>query len=197
MYARVAGYVRQMKVDVGDRVKAGDVLAVLEIPELENDLQRASAAAERAIRRSFAQRRDYEAHLTYERLSEVLKQQPNLVAQQEIDEARARTKRSRLLGCGAVRSSRSACQPGKVHDDDRVLEDHRAFRRCGHQALRRYRLAGGRGNRVQQPGLVRLSQLDPLRLVLPVPESPVPEDPARSPGRSAGTGNQADHRRRP
>ncbi len=46
VYARVAGYVRQMKVDVGDRVKAGEVLAVLEIPELEDELQQASAAVE-------------------------------------------------------------------------------------------------------------------------------------------------------
>ena len=44
VYARVAGYVRQMRVDVGDRVHAGDVIAILEIPELDNDLQRAAAA---------------------------------------------------------------------------------------------------------------------------------------------------------
>src|SRR4030095_4655035 len=89
--AKVSGYVRQMKVDVGDRVKAGEVLAVLETPELQDELQQASAGVERANQEVVRAKAAYdEAHLIYERLSEVLKEQPNLVAQQEIDAARAR-----------------------------------------------------------------------------------------------------------
>ncbi|MGH9757751.1 MAG: biotin/lipoyl-binding protein, partial [Candidatus Acidiferrales bacterium] len=34
LHAKVAGYVKNMYVDVGDRVKAGQLLATLEIPEL-------------------------------------------------------------------------------------------------------------------------------------------------------------------
>src|SRR3954467_9906692 len=43
VHAKVAGYVKAIKVDVGDRVRAGDLLAVLEIPELQDDMMSADA----------------------------------------------------------------------------------------------------------------------------------------------------------
>src|ERR1700690_1287750 len=38
VHAKVAGYLRSIRVDVGDHVRAGDPIAVLEIPELDDDL---------------------------------------------------------------------------------------------------------------------------------------------------------------
>src|SRR5207245_5008903 len=49
LMAKVAGYVKQINVDVGDRVKQGQVLAVLEIPEMADDVTRAKAAVDRAL----------------------------------------------------------------------------------------------------------------------------------------------------
>src|SRR5215471_16929463 len=46
--AKVAGYVKEIKVDVGDRVQQGQLLAVLEVPEMIDDLARARAAVERS-----------------------------------------------------------------------------------------------------------------------------------------------------
>ena len=46
--AKVAGYVKKINVDVGDRVKQGQLLATLEIPEMADDLTRADAAVDRA-----------------------------------------------------------------------------------------------------------------------------------------------------
>ena len=46
--AKVAGYVRSIKVDIGDRVREGQVLATLEIPEMEDDLTKAAAAIDQA-----------------------------------------------------------------------------------------------------------------------------------------------------
>ena len=46
LHAKVAGYLRQIRVDVGSQVKEGDLIAVLEIPEMQAEL--AQAAAERA-----------------------------------------------------------------------------------------------------------------------------------------------------
>ncbi len=43
MHAKVSGYVRKINVDIGDRVKTGQVLAVLEVPELMAQLQGAGA----------------------------------------------------------------------------------------------------------------------------------------------------------
>ena len=44
IHAKVAGYVKQINVDVGDHVKAGDIIATLEIPEIEDQLKQADAA---------------------------------------------------------------------------------------------------------------------------------------------------------
>src|SRR5438045_6978664 len=44
--AKVAGYIKQIRVDVGDRVSQGQLLATLEIPEMVDDLARAQAAVQ-------------------------------------------------------------------------------------------------------------------------------------------------------
>ncbi|HEY5174879.1 MAG TPA: biotin/lipoyl-binding protein [Terriglobales bacterium] len=43
IHAKGAGYIRKINVDIGDRVKQGQVLAVLEVPELVAELQGAGA----------------------------------------------------------------------------------------------------------------------------------------------------------
>src|SRR5246127_4745035 len=48
VHAKVAGYIRRIYVDVGDHVKAGQALPVLEVPELSAQLQGAGAAVRRA-----------------------------------------------------------------------------------------------------------------------------------------------------
>ncbi len=84
LHAKVSGYVKEMKVDFGDRVKAGQLLATLEIPELQADLSNAQAAEKRAVA-------DYtDAHLAYTRLLAVNTSHPNLVAQQDVDAAEAK-----------------------------------------------------------------------------------------------------------
>ena len=39
LHAKVSGYVKEMNVDFGDKVKAGQLLATLEVPELQDELQ--------------------------------------------------------------------------------------------------------------------------------------------------------------
>ena len=41
--AKVSGYIKEIKVDIGDRVQEGQLLATLEIPEMQDDLTRAAA----------------------------------------------------------------------------------------------------------------------------------------------------------
>ena len=84
LHAKVSGYVDQISVDIGDQVKAGQLLATLEVPELKHELARAKAAGQRA-------EADYkDAHLIYGRLQGVNKDHPNLVAQQDLDTAQAK-----------------------------------------------------------------------------------------------------------
>jgi len=84
LHAKVSGYVDQMNVDFGDRVKAGQLLATLEVPELHDELNNARAVFLRT-------EADYtNAHLIYTRLVGVNRQNPNLVAPQEVDTALAK-----------------------------------------------------------------------------------------------------------
>jgi RND family efflux transporter MFP subunit len=79
--AKVSGYLTNISVDFGDKVKTGQLLAIIEVPELQDELNAAIAAEQRA-------EADYtNAHLIYNRLADVNKQHPNLVAEQDIDTA--------------------------------------------------------------------------------------------------------------
>jgi len=84
LHAKVSGYVQQISVDIGDRVKAGQLLATLEVPELRDEVDRASAAQKKA-------EADYrDAHLVFSRLEAVNRDHPGLVAQQDLDTAEAK-----------------------------------------------------------------------------------------------------------
>jgi RND family efflux transporter MFP subunit len=84
LHAKVSGYVKDINVDFGDRVKAGQLLATLEVPELQDELDRARATEKRA------EADNTDAHLLYTRLRSVDKDHPNLVAQQDLDTAEAK-----------------------------------------------------------------------------------------------------------
>lgn len=83
LHAKVSGYVKDMKVDFGDKVKAGELLATLEVPELGDDLTNAMAAEAKT------EADNTNADLIYTRLQDVNRQHPNLVAQQDLDTAQA------------------------------------------------------------------------------------------------------------
>src|SRR5580700_8169717 len=85
--AKEAGYIRHMLVDIGDHVKVGQLLCVLEIPELQDDLQRAKADVETANAEQSGAEQDRQravaaeaiAHLSYTRTLDVSKKEPGLV----------------------------------------------------------------------------------------------------------------------
>ena len=79
LHAKVSGFVSKMNVDFGDQVKAGQLLATLEVPELQAELTSARAAEQKA------EADHTNAHLIFMRLQAVNKEHPNLVAQQELD----------------------------------------------------------------------------------------------------------------
>lgn len=84
LHAKVSGYVQEINVDIGDRVKAGHLLARLEVPELQDELHQALATQKRAEAEYRA------AHLAYTRLFSADKQNPNLFVQQDLDTAEAK-----------------------------------------------------------------------------------------------------------
>ncbi len=90
--ARVRGYVEQVNVDIGATVKAGDVLAVLSIPELSAEVDRAKALfvgqkarAEAARTISSLRKR------TFSRLRRLMDTDADSVAADQVDRAESRT----------------------------------------------------------------------------------------------------------
>lgn len=81
VYARTAGYLKSWNVEIGSRVKAGQVLAVIDTPEVDQQLQQARAdlaAAEAAWRLAQTTAARYNALLASE-----------AVSRQEVDERRS------------------------------------------------------------------------------------------------------------
>jgi membrane fusion protein (multidrug efflux system) len=77
LYAKVAGYLKTITVDKGDFVKAGALLAEIEVPELLADVTKYKAEVE-------------VAGLDYRRLSESQNKAPDLVVPQTVDEAKGK-----------------------------------------------------------------------------------------------------------
>jgi membrane fusion protein (multidrug efflux system) len=59
LYAKVEGYVRDMKVDIGDRVRKGQTLAVIEAPEVNTRVTQSMAAVQAAKAKLVASADDY------------------------------------------------------------------------------------------------------------------------------------------
>jgi len=81
VYARTNGYLSQLLADLGDHVKTGQPLAIIDAPELDQELNQTRAALEQA-----------RANLELARSSATRWQdlgQKNAVAQQEVDEKRS------------------------------------------------------------------------------------------------------------
>jgi RND family efflux transporter MFP subunit len=189
VHAKVAGYLKQIYVDVGDHVQQGQVLAVLEVPELADEMTRAEAAKKRSnaevdrykeeLARAEAQHQA--THTIYERLRGVSKSNPRLIAQQELDDAQARD-----LSAEANVSAARAALASAVQGVDVSLADVTKTQTMNSYAritapfkgviTKRYADTGamipaGTANTSNSLPLVQLSQNDLLRLVLPVPES--------------------------
>jgi RND family efflux transporter MFP subunit len=192
VYAKEAGYVQQLLVDYGTRVKKGQLMAVLEIPELVAMLDQDKASiqnasdqirnAEHELNRVQAQYKV--AHLIYQRLSKVAETKPGLVAQQEVDDAEGKD----LAGDAQVEASKAALAAArsqltvtqaKLAHDQALYDYARITAPFAGVVTQRYANLGtlmqaGTASSTQAQPLVRLSEDDLFRLVIPVPESYVP-----------------------
>ena len=188
VYAKEAGYVKEIYVDYGSRVKKGQLMALLEIPELEAQLQQDDAAiraqgdevvrAGHEVSRVQAQENVY--RLQYDRLAGVAKSKPGLVAQQEVDDAQGKdlAAQSQLE---ATQGSYDAAQAQLVAAKAKLIHDQALYDYSKITApfdgvvTQRYANLGALmqagTSTTQSTPLVRLSQENVFRLVIPVPES--------------------------
>ena len=88
IYAKVAGYLKTISVDIGDRVSEGQELATLEIPEMAEQYNQAEG--ELGVRRAELAKAEAEARLrtiVFQRSREL--RERDAITQQDLDEARA------------------------------------------------------------------------------------------------------------
>jgi RND family efflux transporter MFP subunit len=192
VHAKVAGYLKTINVDVGDRVKAGELLAVLEIPEFEDELRQEEAAVKRAEEEINRAQADLErvqaahevAHLGSTRLASVMKERPNLVAQQDIDEATGRDRVAEAqvaTAKAALASAREQLEIAKANRNktNTLFAYSKITAPFAGVITHRYADTGamiqaGTSSQTQAMPLVKLSENALLRLAIPVPESAVP-----------------------
>ena len=188
--AKVSGYLEKIEVDVGDRVRHGQLLATIEVPEMKDELAKNTAAITRSqaeltragqeVNRAQTAREMTE--LSYSRLAAVMEKRPGLVAQQEIDTVHNRD----LLAQSQIATAQSTLsateQSVKMLEAEssrlRTLETYtRVTSPFDGVVTKRFADTGAMiqaGASSQAKPIVRIAQSHVLRLIVPVPESVVP-----------------------
>jgi RND family efflux transporter MFP subunit len=191
VFAKESGYVKKLYVDYGSRVKEGQLMAVLEIPELEAQLQEDQGEVKNAmdeVARAQHMLKRYQAmykalDLQYTRLNGVFESKPGLVARQEVDDAQGKDLAAASqvdAGQSAVEAAQSKLAAGqsRLAHDQALFAYSRITAPFAGVVTERYANLGtlmqaGTGSSTQALPLVRLSQDNLFRLVIPVPESSV------------------------
>jgi RND family efflux transporter MFP subunit len=191
VHPKVTGFMEKINVDIGDKVHKGQVLAVLEVPELNAQLKGTGFEIERSkdeLLRAQHEIKRAEAthaalHADYQRLLEASKAQPGLVAQQELDDAQSKD----LSSESQVDAAKAAAAGAQEHTQVAGADNERV------QALKNYTnviapldgvvvwryadtgalIQSGTNSNEQDIPIVRLSQSGLLRLRMPIPESDV------------------------
>jgi RND family efflux transporter MFP subunit len=189
--AKIAGYVKKINVDIGSHVRQGDVLAILEVPELVDDVAKANAGvaaaeanivtAQAAIDRAEAGANI--AHLSFQRISDVATKNKGLVPQQDVDVAQSRDMEA-AAQLASAHSALKAAQQSKIAADSEYARTQAMMQYATIRApftgvvTKRYANIGsmiqaGISSQTQSMPVVRLAQNDLLRLTLPVPVTDV------------------------
>ena len=188
VYAKVSGYIQKLYVDWGTHVKEGQLLAVLDIPELEQQIQQDEASVKKSEQDLARAREELTraesaynvAHLTYTRLESVQKARPELVAQEEIDVAQGKDLEA-SASVSAAKDSLAASEQELVAAKAALAKD-RALYAYSHitapfegvvtqmDAYTGALLPAGTSSNKGDLALCQISQNNLLRLVIPVPE---------------------------
>lgn len=183
VHAKVSGYVQKMNVDVGDHAKTGDVLAVLEIPEIDQELNQAKASILSAQQEVKSIEAEFdETTLLASRINEAANQSKGLIAQQDIDNAND-TNRANEAKLAAAKQQVAEAQANEARLQ--ALVDYaQVTAPFDGVVTRRYADTGalvqagtvqsGTGSNSDSMPIVSFAQLNLLRLEFPVPEANVP-----------------------
>jgi RND family efflux transporter MFP subunit len=170
IYARVNGYVAKWSVDIGDHVKKGQVLATIETPELDAELQAARAQLKSSEAQVVARRAEAEfSRTTNERWRDSPK---GVVSEQERESKKAdyESSEARLYAANAqVNLDKS-----KV-DQYSALAEFKLVRAPFDGTITERKIDIGNlvtaGSGSTTTPLYRMAQTDPLRIFVDVPQS--------------------------
>jgi RND family efflux transporter MFP subunit len=191
VHPKVSGFIRSIKVDIGDRVRQGQTLAILEVPELQAQLEgtvaQVSRSTDEIVRAQHevagAEAQYTSVHADNARLQQAAKAQPGLIAQQELDDALSKDLAA-AAQVDAAKAALSAAHGGTEvsrADNRRVsaMEDYThviapidgviTWRYADTGAL----IQAGTNSNSQTLPIVKLAQSGLLRLRMPVPEDAV------------------------
>lgn len=189
VHGKVSGYVKNIYVDIGDMVHTNEVMAVLEVPELDAQVKEAQAALVRDQAEVARTNHDTSRaialhsalHLEYARLQGAAATRPGLIAQQELDDAQAKDLSSEAK-IDAAKSANDAAKE-KLAQDVADLEHYKALQaysyvRAPFDGVVTFRyadtgalIAAGTDESKNAMPIVRLAESGLLRLRMPVPES--------------------------
>lgn len=188
LHAKVAGYVREINVDIGDHVHTGETVATLEVPELNAQVVGADAnirhSKDEIIRAQHevarAEASHAALHSAYLRLEQAAKARPGLIAQQELDDAEAKDRSSEAQidsAKAALSASQQQMDVAKAtHTQVSALQDYsRIVAPFDGVVTWRYADTGalvqaGTSSSSAAP-IIKLAQVSILRLRVPVPET--------------------------
>jgi RND family efflux transporter MFP subunit len=170
IYARVSGYVANWRVDIGDRVKKGEVLANIETPELDAQL----AAARAQLQASQAQVGARKAEAAFSKsTNERWRDSPKgVVSEQERESKKAdyESSEARLSAANA----QVALDKSKV-DQYTALTEFRQVKAPFDGTVTERKIDVGNlvtaGSGSTTTSLYRMAQTDPLRIFVDVPQS--------------------------
>jgi membrane fusion protein, multidrug efflux system len=121
IFARANGYLKKLSVDIGQRVEAGQLLAEIEAPEVDAQLERARAAVREA--EANVQKTEVDQTLGESTLQRYNSIDPKAITQQQVDEVRAQLRRA-VTSVDVARASLASSQA-----EVRQLEAQQGFQK--------------------------------------------------------------------
>lgn len=174
IYAKVSGYLDVIHVDIGDTVRAGDVIAVLSVPEMLPEMNIAEAAVEVALAIREKARADANlANITAKRYADLHSKEPGAITNQEVDTAKA----GQLSAAAQVTLAQSQITSAEAEVERlKVLMTYATVRAPFDGVITKRFLDTGAmvlsGTSGGTP-LVEIMRMDTLRLVTNIPEEMV------------------------
>jgi RND family efflux transporter MFP subunit len=191
LFAKISGYLREIRVDRGDRVTQSQLLAVLDIPETRQEVESARAQVretEALVAQTESDRNQAEAEfrlqdLTAKRVRDVHKEEAELIPQQEVDaaEANAEVARAKLEAAAnkiKLASARLETARANLGRTEALLEYARIVAPFSGVVTARYvdrgaLIQAATSSQTQAAPLVTVMNLDSVRVQCDVPEKDV------------------------